>query len=230
MISIKSLVLGNLECGKTSIIKQYTLGIFDDFYSKTTGMSFSAKDISESAEFRDGARHEIWDSPGESSLHSMIVPNFQTSAAFIFVFSVVDLDSFRSLKPLIEEVDRYRPTTSIKLLIGNKSDLKKIVVPIDEINILCASYGMEYIETSARQNFRIKEIFTNIEHHVSKSIQQMQIIPTSDGQGGIRSIPKFTFKSFGPGTKGGAAEANTAENINQSVREIGCIENACSLI
>ena len=83
---------------------------------------------------------------------------------FLLVFAIDRKDSFEILKSKRERVLKGKhnePTPMI--LVGNKQDLAdKREVQYEEAKALADSWGIEYVETSAKTNFNCKEPFERL--------------------------------------------------------------------
>lgn len=65
---VKTLCVGNVYCGKTSVIRRYVRSVFDDNYSTTVGVDFMLKSINvEGTEIKV----QMWDI-GKSTLLSLL--------------------------------------------------------------------------------------------------------------------------------------------------------------
>ena len=73
-----------------------------------------------------------------------------------------------------------RPRSSLMLLVGNKSDNGRMLVPQTRIAELAATFRMTYVETSAKQNFQIRYLFQLAENHVSSKLHSGEIVPNPE--------------------------------------------------
>ena len=85
---------------------------------------------------------------------------------FLLVFAINDRDSFELIKAKRDRVlkgKHLKEKQKIKcpiLLVGNKQDLvNERKVTYEEANRQAQLWGIEYIETSAKNNFNCKEAF-----------------------------------------------------------------------
>ena len=83
---------------------------------------------------------------------------------FLLVFAINDSESFELLKVKHERVLKGKHGAKCPiLLVGNKQDLdNERKVTHDEAKKLADSWGVEYIETSAKTNFNCKEAFEKL--------------------------------------------------------------------
>jgi GTPase SAR1 family protein len=60
----------------------------------------------------------------------------------------------------MKEVDRLAAPDVCRILVGNKSDLsEKRVVSVEEGQALANQYGVQFLETSARENANVEDSF-----------------------------------------------------------------------
>ncbi len=83
---------------------------------------------------------------------------------FLLVFAINDPESFELLKGKRERVLKGKHGTQCPIvLVGNKQDLEsERKVQFADAKQLADSWGIEYIETSAKTNFNCKEAFEKL--------------------------------------------------------------------
>ena len=83
---------------------------------------------------------------------------------FLLVFAINDSESFELLKGKHERVLKGKHGVKCPIvLVGNKQDLEnERKVTHAEAKQLADSWGVEYIETSAKTNFNCKEAFEKL--------------------------------------------------------------------
>src|SRR4051812_22171732 len=79
-IFFKILVIGPAKCGKTTIIKQYTDGIFEKDYNTTFGMHNYIKNVGKKGKT---VKMTIWDTPNYAKFQAQIECNYETSDAIV---------------------------------------------------------------------------------------------------------------------------------------------------
>ncbi|MFX1569658.1 MAG: Rab family GTPase [Promethearchaeota archaeon] len=125
----KITVVGDSAVGKTSLIKQYTQGSFEDDYISTIGAQFSNYN-----EEIDGDKCNlfIWDIAGEKEFKFLRSQFYMDSKAAILVYSLEENNrgtkSFSHLKDWHEDIKKHCGEIPV-IIFANKVDL------IDEINI-----------------------------------------------------------------------------------------------
>jgi small GTP-binding protein len=115
----KIVLIGDPAVGKTSLIQKYTLGKFEKKYVKTIGAQFSQ--YSESIE-GNKINLFIWDIAGQDDF-SLMRPTFYRGAkGVILVYSLIDDESFKSLKTWYDDIKKHCGDLPVALF-GNKVDL-----------------------------------------------------------------------------------------------------------
>jgi small GTP-binding protein len=157
-------MIGDGGVGKTSLIKNYTMGTFETDYVKTIGAQFSRYDKKIK---NDIIKLIFWDIAGQDDFNFLHPLFFQESKACIIVFSLEknDLgeDSFSHIKNWYEELKQYCGNIPI-VLFANKVDLvdqkdinyNKINEVVEEFQLL------GYYLTSAKTGEGVNEAFNTI--------------------------------------------------------------------
>jgi Ras-related protein Rab-1A len=76
------------------------------------------------------------------------------------VYDTTDMESFNNVKQWLHEIDRYASDNVNKLLVGNKCDLTtKRAVEYEAAKEYADSWGLEFIETSAKNATNVEKAF-----------------------------------------------------------------------
>ena len=83
---------------------------------------------------------------------------------FLLVFAINDKVSFEQIKRKRERIIKGKHGDFVPMiLVGAKQDLEnRREVRYEEAKELADSWGIEYIETSAKTNYNVKEAFENL--------------------------------------------------------------------
>ena len=83
---------------------------------------------------------------------------------FLLVFAINDKDSFDVIKTKRERIIKGKHgEIPPMILVGNKQDLaQNRKIPYDEAKSLADSWGIEYIETSAKTNLNCRQPFEKL--------------------------------------------------------------------
>ena len=120
---------------------------------------------------------EILDTAGEDDYQNMMDMWISFGEGFLLVFAINDNESFEAIKAKKERVLKGKHNQKCPLvLVGNKQDLSNDrQVPYSVAKELADSWGVEYIETSAKTNFNCKEAFEKL---------AKKIVEQKSGKGG----------------------------------------------
>jgi Ras-related protein Rab-8A len=81
----------------------------------------------------------------------------------LLTYDVTDENSFQNIRNWMKNIEEYAAENVNKILIGNKCDLvEKKVVDTQKGQQLAASYGIQFLETSAKNNINVEEAFISI--------------------------------------------------------------------
>ena len=112
-------VVGDLEVGKTSILKRLTKDEFNEEYIPTLGYEFNPYLI----RVNDSVlKLQIWDMCGSENYRSVLLNLYRNATLGILVYSVCSRDSFNNLENWISQLKKHSLPGSKIVLLGNKCD------------------------------------------------------------------------------------------------------------
>ena len=176
----KVLVVGNAGTGKTCILNRYVYGRFEDSVPTTIGVEFLHKHI-------DGdIPLTLWDTAGQERFQSITGALYRGSDAIMFVYDVSAPSSLDGLDRWWREYITYGDQTrSVAILVGNKTDLSRIV-PEERARQWAVQHNLFYEEVSARSDDGVRRAFETLVSQLRKlprvqraDLKQRQT-PTSD--------------------------------------------------
>ena len=160
--AFKLLLVGEPECGKTSLIKRYVDNFFEEGYQITLGVDFLSKTIQ--LEDENGQEHDlifqINDVAGQSGFTNFRHIYLKKAQG---VFLVFDLsrpeETFNKLDRWRKDVQEQSPNAKI-IVIGNKEDLVDPEnLPISEEEALEKLEAHRFITTSAKTGAKVEGAF-----------------------------------------------------------------------
>ena len=104
---------------------------------------------------------QIYDFSGQKKFSSVINPYYKKSDGILLVFDVTQESSFIALNDWITIIKEKAPQANI-ILVGQKCDLFEKVISEEKITELTEEFGIEYFETSAKNDYNINELFDNL--------------------------------------------------------------------
>ncbi len=172
-ISIKLLLVGNSNVGKTSIILQYIDNFFPKSHLSTIGVEFKIKTFKYKS-FK--VNLQIWDTSGQERFHSITNNFFRNADCIFFVYDISDYKSFEGVKIWINEAEEIGNFFQ-KILIGNKSDLvEQREVSEEELNDYSKKNNIISLEMSAKDKKNLDEAFNKMIELIFKDKSDEEII------------------------------------------------------
>lgn len=155
MIQKKICLLGASSVGKTSLVKQFVEGIFNDKYLTTIGVKVDKKNITIANEH---IKLMLWDIEGNDRYHAFQERYLRGAAAYIIV---VDQTRMSSLLEGIDILSLARKVTKCPAILAiNKHDLAA-VWRWDDNKIYHNLFDLQF-NTSAKTGEQVEEMFLNM--------------------------------------------------------------------
>ena len=161
--SIKVVLIGESGVGKTSIISQFTKGIFNQDLISTNGATFFIMN-KEFKEQQKTLSFEIWDTAGQEKYRSLAKMFFKDAAVALIVYDITSRSSFIEIKEYWMNLVRENgPKQIIMYLVGNKYDLSEKEAVSEEVaRDYAESQNIPLWFTSAKKATGIDELFQEI--------------------------------------------------------------------
>jgi len=189
----KYILLGDSGAGKTSILTAFCENEHMMNYNCTIGVDFKNMVIP-IPKYNKKVKLHIWDTAGQEKFLSIVKSYFREITVCIFVYDINNYQSFTNIKNWIEELDNHCNNLSLKVLVGNKIDLKKDQVMKNDIDKLAKKYDMINVFSSAKENINIQEIFIMSAEQIIHNIQHNNIKDLSSH--GIKQVVKKKMSQF----------------------------------
>ena len=177
----KILLIGDAGVGKSSMLLRFTDDAFEEQMASTIGVDFRVKTVTLGGKT---AKLTIWDTAGQERFRTLTSSYYRGCHGIIVVFDVNERETFENLPRWLEELELYTTTQfASKLLVGNKIDLKRREVSVEEAQAFARKQAMMYIEASAKTKEGIRQAFEEVVQKILDTPQLMEQI--GGGLGGL---------------------------------------------
>jgi len=170
----KVVLLGAPSVGKTSLLARYVDDIFRDEYMQTIGANFLIKevdlkniihniDIKSSERNQDikerGLKLYFWDIGGQTDKLFANEYYFIQALGAMIIFDILNRKSFKNLEFWISKLKELSGDVPF-IIVGNKLDKsEEREVSEEEGRKFAKKYGVDYIETSAKNDMNVNKAF-----------------------------------------------------------------------
>lgn len=155
-VLFKLLLIGESGVGKSSILSRYVDETFNDGFISTIGVDFRIRSLKYKGQ---DVKLQIWDTAGQERFRTIVSSYYRGAQGVFVVFDVSNRMSFEGIPEWLQNIDRMCRSDVVKVLVGNKADLKHRMVKEHEAKQFAAENDMHYIETSAKSSINIDHAF-----------------------------------------------------------------------
>nr|AFZ78865.1 Ras family protein [Coptotermes formosanus] len=168
---LKLLVVGDIGCGKSSIIRRFVEKQFNESSKSTVGVEFYSKEVTLSD--KKHYQVQLWDVGGQSSAQLLTRSFYKGAVAVLIVFDVVRPATLVTAGQWKQDVDQkvknLQGSPVPCILIGNKSDLYSNDQEIKEKEFDIFSEENDFIgfhSVSAKTGDKIDKVIVDIAQYV----------------------------------------------------------------
>ena len=123
---------------------------------------------------------QIWDTAGQERFKTITTSYYKGAHAILIVFDITDRDSFDHVRNWMADIDKFAKEGVLRILVGNKCDLEQNrKVRKEEAEEIAKKYGINYIETSAKDTINVDDLFIS----TAKYLLSKQNSATPAGKG-----------------------------------------------
>lgn len=154
----KVVIVGDGNVGKTSLVRRFCEGKFEDSRILTIGVDFQVKTIQLGERV---IRLSIWDVAGQDRFRTFRDQFYSGTLAAALVYDVTAPATFFNLPRWRDEVLASAPGVPL-VVIGNKLDLGPVVPPAEAEGWARFEGRMPFLQTSALTGENVEEFFKGI--------------------------------------------------------------------
>lgn len=178
-ILAKILILGNSQVGKSSILNQFTEGVFTETIPPTLGIDYKINKVNvEGTEIK----LQIWDTAGQERFKSITENFYKGAQGIILVFDLTEHESFAAIRTWLKNIYEKAGKNVVVCLLGNKLDMVELAnnditfridrskfVNEQDVDELLKEIPIKYFRSSAKSNLNIREAFNYLAQEIKKS-------------------------------------------------------------
>ena len=165
----KVLLVGNSSVGKSSLLLRFVDNQWNDLFVPTIGVDFKIRTMEID---NKNVKLQIWDTAGQERFKNITASYYRGAHGIFVVYDISDTESFKNINNWLIEIEKNANKNVYKILVGNKCDLEdKRTVSYQQGKELAETYGMQFIETSAKSNTNVDEAF----HLLGREVMKMSL-------------------------------------------------------
>lgn len=161
----KLVVVGADGVGKSALTIQLIQNHFVDEYDPTIEDSYRKQVVIDG----ETCLLDILDTAGQEEYSAMRDQYMRTGEGFLCVFAINNTKSFEDIHHYREQIKRVKDSEDVPMvLVGNKCDLPSRTVDTKQAQDLARSYGIPFIETSAKTRQGVDDAFYTLVREIRK--------------------------------------------------------------
>ncbi|XP_056659230.1 GTPase KRas-like [Monodelphis domestica] len=170
MTEYKLVVVGAGGVGKSALTIQLIQNHFVDEYDPTIEDSYRKQVVIDG----ETCLLDILDTAGQEEYSAMRDQYMRTGEGFLCVFAINNTKSFEDIHHYREQIQRVKDSEDVPMvLVGNKCDLPSRTVDTKQAQDLARSYGIPFIETSAKTRQGVDDAFYTLVREIRKHKEKM---------------------------------------------------------
>nr|BBA16889.1 PB1-KRas(G12D) [synthetic construct] len=170
MTEYKLVVVGADGVGKSALTIQLIQNHFVDEYDPTIEDSYRKQVVIDG----ETCLLDILDTAGQEEYSAMRDQYMRTGEGFLCVFAINNTKSFEDIHHYREQIKRVKDSEDVPMvLVGNKCDLPSRTVDTKQAQDLARSYGIPFIETSAKTRQGVDDAFYTLVREIRKHKEKM---------------------------------------------------------
>lgn len=168
---IKLVLLGDPSVGKTCYFMRYSSDQFTPDHLTTIGVDYYLNEVE--VDEKTKIHIQLWDTAGQERFRTITKNYIKGAQGILLVFDITNRKSYENLAVWMKQIHDIAIDNIQTLLIGNKCDLKdRRQVSIEEGKAKANEFGIEYYETSAKENKNIVEVLNILAKRTYKEYLQ----------------------------------------------------------
>ncbi len=160
VIQKKVCLLGDFAVGKSSLVRRFVEGIFEDKYLSTIGAKVDRKIVSLQTESQaTNLTLLLWDLAGGEKFDRVMSSYYRGAAGAVLVCDLTRPETLQAMVNYTRDFWSVNPRTPI-VIVGNKVDLvEKRAITDDELAAVAGRYQLPWFVSSAKTGENVEFFF-----------------------------------------------------------------------
>ena len=155
--SLSIIMIGDTSVGKTTLMKKFIDGIYNENILSTIGIELFRKEVTIK---NKNYIMKIWDTCGQERFRSISKNYYQNAQGIMLLFDISSLESFKHLSDWKSSLNDNVSNKNIPLVIvANKCDLNHVVTDEEIEKYSKNNNDVKIFKTSSKTNISIEEPF-----------------------------------------------------------------------
>ncbi|XP_030365682.1 ras-related protein Rab-8A isoform X1 [Strigops habroptila] len=166
----KLLLIGDSGVGKTCALFRFSEDAFNATFISTIGIDFKIRTIE-----LDGKKIklQIWDTAGQERFRTITTAYYRGAMGIMLVYDITNEKSFENIRNWVRNIKEHASPDVEKMILGNKCDANdKRQVSREQGEKLAASFGIKFMETSAKANINIENAFFTLARDIKAKMDK----------------------------------------------------------
>ena len=155
----KLLLVGDSGVGKTDLLSRFTTNEFNAYSKPTIGVDFRFRNVQIQGKT---VVAQIWDTAGQERYPVITNGFYRGAVGALVMYDIANHKTFENLDKWIRELKEKADNCVCIMIVGNKTDLTRRMVPTEQGRSLAEKYGLPFMEISALDSSDVGEAFDKL--------------------------------------------------------------------
>ena len=160
----KIIIIGDTSVGKTSLMRRYIEGIYNEKTLSTIGIELFKKEVSIQ---NKNYVMKIWDTCGQEKFRAISKNYYHNADGIMLLFDISSHDTFEHLSDWTESINQNTSLDTPLIIVASKCDLDSKVTD-QEIEEYSIKNKVKVIKTSSKDNINVEEPFLYLGEEIIK--------------------------------------------------------------
>ena len=160
----KIIIIGDTSVGKTSLMRRYIEGIYNEKTLSTIGIELFKKEVSIQ---NKNYVMKIWDTCGQEKFRAISKNYYHNADGIMLVFDINSHETFEHLSGWIDSIYQNTSKDTPLIIVASKCDLEHDVTD-QEIEEYSTKNKVKVIKTSSKDNINVDEPFLYLGEEIIK--------------------------------------------------------------